>query len=70
MSQGSDDNKRSEPLEVIPKLVNCEILKNVNCETKINDKLAINVLVFNPVQKDCLIPQTRDKWEVEVEQRR
>ena len=33
----------------MPKLVNGEILKNVNCETKINNKIAVNVQVFNPI---------------------
>ena len=38
------------------------------CETKINEKLATNVRLFNPMKTDCLRPQTRDKWEVEIEQ--
>ena len=60
--------EQSESLQVMPKLVYCEKLKNVNGETKINDKLAVNVQVFNSMQTDFLRPQTRDKWEVEVEQ--
>ena len=52
----------------MPKLVNSEILKRLNCETKINEKLAVNVRVFNPMQKDCLRPHTQDKWQVEVKQ--
>ena len=50
------------------KLVNGETLKNVNCETKINNKLAVNVQVFNTMETDCLRTQTQDKWEVAVEQ--
>ena len=55
--EGSD-NEQSESLQVMPKLVYCEKLKNVNGETKINDKLGVNVQVFNSMQTDFLRPQT------------
>ena len=53
---------------MVTELVNSENCQNMIYETKINEKLALNVRLFNPMETDCLRPQIRDKWEVEIEQ--